>query len=487
MGNNYSTYYKLENLEKKDDSLTFQQLIENSNTFKEQHLKGKEFPTNDNLIQSIANGDDFKKEEIEKHACNSYVFANKKVKDLITDFLSFKQQMYDDTERDFYASFGSDEELFVQRLIEKRPLCFYSPIDYYRPRNNGNYSNNFDSSKYNKDEYIDYDENMISSLLNISSPTFVINNGNRSNKGIFVKSGKNDNEQDREESAIYIGCVGARFEKPSKMEASIMLISKNQSNELNGYGPENKGLDNALNIFAKFYKQNGVHNLLYDCSQNNENIEWYFPTFEEVEEYIEKTPNQKEYIEIVDKRNEISRYLNVPLYKHRMYLSYKPYFDECEKRALELEKYAVCHLVGLGTGAWSINHLKKIEQQKMIMEVVETILEEEEYEHISKIHFSWFDQELSSFSETMNNEQCFSGYNNNHIMIYFNKRNPFDRVEDEEIVCAMYAWDGNSYIGNEYWVGLLYASGDPSAACCSTIPQLQNPLINKKVSKTVFY
>ena len=39
-------------------------------------------------------------------------------------------------------------------------------------------------------------------------------------------------------------------------------------------------------------------------------------------------------------------------------------------------------------------------------------------------------------------------------------------------VVAMFAWDGNSYVGNEYWDGMLSASGDPAAASCSMIPEV---------------
>ena len=47
---------------------------------------------------------------------------------------------------------------------------------------------------------------------------------------------------------------------------------------------------------------------------------------------------------------------------------------------------------------------------------------------------------------------------------------------------ALFAWNGNSYVGNEYWAGMLAASGDPAAACCSFIPELLNPDINTSIA-----
>ena len=51
---------------------------------------------------------------------------------------------------------------------------------------------------------------------------------------------------------------------------------------------------------------------------------------------------------------------------------------------------------------------------------------------------------------------------------------PLPKDKMNKLVVAMFAWDGNSFVGNEYWDGMLSASGDPAAACCSLIPEVTN-------------
>lgn len=65
------------------------------------------------------------------------------------------------------------------------------------------------------------------------------------------------------------------------------------------------------------------------------------------------------------------------------------------------------------------------------------------------------------------------------VDISFTKEDPFGVIKGDLLTVAMYAWDGNSFPGNEYWQGCLCASGDPAAACCTQIAQLQNPYINE--------
>merc|ERR1712130_719273 len=69
------------------------------------------------------------------------------------------------------------------------------------------------------------------------------------------------------------------------------------------------------------------------------------------------------------------------------------------------------------------------------------------------------------------------------INVEFGRRSPADELDKEYKDClnvSMYAWDSNAFPGNEYYLGMLSASGDPAAAACSTISFVQNPEINKE-------
>ena len=130
-------------------------------------------------------------------------------------------------------------------------------------------------------------------------------------------------------------------------------------------------------------------------------------------------------------------------------------------------------MVGLGLGVWQIHK----DQNKYFLRAWVRAIEQLNLTRVKTINFSWIAR-CADVPQLVDQKQ-FKGIN-----ILFSRRNPFDPISNtghddkSPLVVAMFAWDGNSYVGNEYWQGHLSASGDPAAAACSTIPELMNPDIN---------
>ena len=426
---------------------TFDSLCKKSQNFSKQIS----FKTIDNLIESITCNNFSCKEVIVQQANTVRPIIDVRVIYLIKNFLSYKKQYGTLAEQYLYKSM--DEYSFIDRLLINRPIMFMTKLDLYVLRNGKKGQTGFEligttlEEEYLElDDYLSYDEMQISALLGVSTPTFFINNGSRDNQGRLDTSGI------YQKTGVYTGIVGARFEKSGLMEWQHIVITQKQNTKPNGYGLNDNNLarNRLLDIWAEFYQEK-------------------FPTFKEAEEDI-----HGRYVKLSE---EI--YFNSSIYKKRLKVVIKPFLIDANNRAKEQLTKAYCHVVGLGLGEWQLSQI----QAKLMLEVYEELIRECSLEYISDIDFSWFPEECKLCGSAGHNQIIQT--NGNKIRIYFSKRNPADILlgkNANKLLVAMYAWDGNAYPGNEYWDGQLNASGDPAAACCSTIAQLQNPLINSNVS-----
>jgi hypothetical protein len=197
----------------------------------------------------------------------------------------------------------------------------------------------------------------------------------------------------------------------------------------------------------------------------------HFPSYAEVKE------NADDFIELAYGYG----YFNPTVYKQRMRLSVDSFLLEANARAGDAKKKAYVVLTGLGLGMW----MRTKAQTDLLIEAHAEALQELDLPNIGAVNFCWF-------PKTVNREQPLAhGDLVKGIRVLFTKNNPAERLSGEfsgMLLVMEFAWDSNSYVGNEFWGGQLAASGDPAAASCCTIPQLMNPLINPNVSgRTMTY
>jgi len=448
----------------------YQQMITESKKFKENiHT----FPLETNLISTIAETDVSRQQQIGRDALKTRPLVHPRVVAVLSKFLNYKKENGTPIEKNLYASITAKE--FAIRLFEKRPLVFTGPLDKYLSRDkilsekqgeaNGwqiweTIGTDKESTPLLLNDYLTYDEIEMSALFGMASPTYFINDGSRDNKG---NPGKNHQPR-----GIYSGLVGSRFEREKRMDCPYILITKDQNTADNGYGlnAEYKG---KLAIFSELYNEK-------------------FPTFEEAQNDASGKYTPLQILPDTTKKQQPYRikklvgncYFNIAAYKQRINLVVEPFLKDANKCAAKAGKNAYVYIVGLGLGEWQVD----ARQAQWMLEVYEDIIKNNDLTNISDIHFGWFPDNAQTIAGVANGGQL------KNIAIHFSTQNPAKKLDDDnKLLVAMYAWDGNAFPGNEYWNNNLDASGDPAAAACSTIAQLHNlyinPCLKEKIGRTI--
>ena len=424
--------------------------------------------------------------ELAEHIEGVRPILDARVRELLETFLRIKAASGSPIEQRVYTGMGADG--LLDRLLTKRPLAFVEGRDCFLLQDGRHGQGGFQKIGSAEDtgppgppgapgslaDLQSYDEMALSALVGVSVPTHFINEGARRNHGI------RGSPASYESRGIMTGLVGARFEQRGEMEWKHMLITREQNTAANGYGPRAaspRGVmppdTSLLEMWASFYGQ--AHLPTYDetVAAHQAGQTWCHPISQ-------------------------GNFLHVSVYKERMRAVLSPFLLDAQQRAEANGKEAYCHMVGLGLGVWMVTE----HQALWLMDVVEELLQDLSLPNIGTLDFSWFPhicEQHPLIAQTIG--QLLDCQGGHRVKIKLSSRDPAAKLQMSDsvsgkplLLVVMYAWDSNSYPGNEYWLtpvqgeNCLSASGDPAAAACSTIAELQNPEINPRIcAANAFY
>lgn len=433
-----------------------------------------------NRIATLLNEGILTKEAIAEHMESTHPIITQKTYKLLSDFLENKKLNGTRQEKNLYTNTILTPEALIHRLLTKRPYVFFGGGDTNLLRS-GHYGNNFqilgtdkEHASFNLQDYISYDEMALSALVGASTKTTFINNGNRGNYGKPAQEGTFMRE------GHYGGLIGARFEKPGEMEYAHMLVTQEQNTSNNGYGADKAANNPKFAHFTTFY----------DIG--------YFPTYDEVcSQFFEADGSPK-----LDDNNqplkENQRYYMIQrsyglakpqffdkiIFKERILNSFAPKLARDNQIAEEMGIIMPSKLPGLGIGVWAIC---KDVQQKIMLEVVAELVTQNKYPNLSQIDCNQWGPDTPDFVNTIFDEHASNDIRHKLSYTAFTAQNsnPASITETAQAAGyfgAAFAWDSNAFVGNEFYLGMLSASGDPAAASCCTIMELLNPEINTYLS-----
>lgn len=381
-------------------------------------------PTKTNRIRN------FPRDDIEADARATHILVHPRYPALLASFLAYKRAHGSQYEKELYATMTWKQ--LAARFIHCRPLTCMGSSDATLMRDGTvldkkafqEWDRNGTDLQYlnahlTLENYLSYDEIMLSSLLGVSGPSFFINTGSRGN---CARPAREGSYQSR---GIIVGLVGSRFEREHRMDSVHIL-------------PPPKPKENTPPL------QDPVVSTV---------IEAFFGG-------------------IRDRTQDF----DVPMYKARTRITADIFLLEANARAAAAGKKAWAYVVGLGLGVWQYYQ----QQREWFVEVWGEAIAELSLAHIGTVEFAYINNLPEDVERTVIRIGAQKG-----VRVVFSRRDPAEKLEGEELLVLSYAWDGNAFPGNEYWSGSLAGSGDPAAACMSTISELHNPLVNPAFTERI--
>ncbi|XP_063217666.1 uncharacterized protein LOC134528202 isoform X1 [Bacillus rossius redtenbacheri] len=394
---------------------------------------------------------------------SAYPVLHESVLPLYDNFLMYKKSHGSEEEKRLYVSMTVVE--LVDRLLNKRAVAFLNPCDSYLlvdgRRGNGDWDDigkEGSNSSLRLADCLSYDEMKLSAFLSVSSYSYFINNGNRNNVGIPAKD-----MQSVEKTGVVIGLIGARFERPEKMDWEEVMVTREQNVVQKGYGSHELAAKPKYfwrKLWCEFYN-------LGSC----------LPLYSEVESGLNKSETNR-----YERLRFSGNYFDNTVFACRLAMSFETLLIEAQHRAQLADKYAYIHVVGIGLGVWMISS----HQQKIFLDSFAGCLRRllPVLQNVADVNFAWFTE--STVGGVPHGGYFRSSEHARGIQVHFSRRNPHDKLEDphcdnshcDKLLVVSYAWDSNALPGNEFWLGMLAASGDPAEACSSQIAELHNSHIN---------